>query len=536
MRRARGSKPPRTNAGTRLVPACRADVAHEGEGVFISTKDIALLEEYQGNDSAALAELLSSDEVGAFQLPNSASVCSPALCPPSTGCSAVCVGAHESSREHFISCSGGLLFRLDAELDLDRYAAPPHAVLACHANWLPPPAHLAAIMTAHSVEVDTDTAIDKFREDPNDHSSRMRVGPLLRTVKRADDSGDMYILEQAATAAARLVAADSTGSPSGSELLRWAMASISRAGSVLPGTPEGRRAEAAVSALMLLLRHRTVREQFLLDSSSVQALLPLLASRDLQLAYEAANCLWVLTFCTNGRVSLLTTGAVQGLAQVVRLDLPVKLLRMGVMALANVVEKFDEDAQGHTDLPEPLPLLGEAAVLKPLTELPKVAAKAKKYQDPELLEAADYLVLALNRSRRSLTSLKRYKAQLASGTFKPGPLHAADFWQENVFAFEASDWALVRSLKQLLESPDSSAETLAVAVQDVGQFTVYHPHGRSVLVSLGLKDSIMALMQHESQDVRHAALLSLSKLMLTKWEFAEQSAAHSRTAGGRAAS
>ncbi|CAE7762512.1 unnamed protein product, partial [Symbiodinium sp. KB8] len=43
-------------------PACRADVAHEGEGVFISTKDIALLEEYQGNDSAALAELLSSDE------------------------------------------------------------------------------------------------------------------------------------------------------------------------------------------------------------------------------------------------------------------------------------------------------------------------------------------------------------------------------------------------------------------------------------------------------------------------------------------
>lgn len=180
------------------------------------------------------------------------------------------------------------------------------------------------------------------------------------------------------------------------------------------------------------------------------------------------------------------------------------------------------------DLPEPMPLIGESRAPDALQGLLREASKAEKFKDPELLEAVDYLLQCISYSRRSMTSIVRYKAQLSTGVLRAGALHSSEFWQENVLAFEADQWALVKQLKAILDSPSSSNETLTLALGDLAEFAVYHPNGRSVLVGLQVKDSAMNLVQHDGQDVKHAALLTLSRLMLARWDFVEGASAARR--------
>jgi hypothetical protein len=169
-----------------------------------------------------------------------------------------------------------------------------------------------------------------------------------------------------------------------------------------------------------------------------------------------------------------------------------------------------------------MPLIGESRAPDALAGLLREAANADKFKDPELLEAADYLLQCISVSKRSMTSLARYRAQLSTGILRPGALHSAEFWQENALAFEGNSWALVKQLKLVLDDTSTPHESLALALSDLGDFAVYHPHGRTVLVGLRVKDSAMALVRSNNQAVKHAALLTLSRLMLTRWDFNEQ--------------
>jgi len=141
-------------------------------------------------------------------------------------------------------------------------------------------------MNPASPDDDMVQGIHAFRENPADHESRMHTAPVVKALKRAEAEGDLYSVECAATAAARLVAADSSSTPAAGELLSWAQASLSTYCDVEAGTDAARAAEASVSALMIMLRHATVREFFVSDTSSLKDLLPLLASKDTQLVYE----------------------------------------------------------------------------------------------------------------------------------------------------------------------------------------------------------------------------------------------------------
>ena len=189
----------------------------------------------------------------------------------------------------------------------------------------------------------------------------------------------------------------------------------------------------------------------------------------------------------------------------------------------SIAQHFQEDSAGQ-ELPEPMPLIGESRVPDVLQDVMREAAKAEKFKDPEMLEAADYLLQCISYSRRSMTSIARYRAQLSTGVLRPGALHSSEFWQENVHAFEGDDWSLIKQLKGILDNPSSTHETLSLALGDCAEFAVYHPNGRSVLVGLHLKDSTMELVTHDSQDVKHAALLTLSRLMLARWDFVDGAA------------
>ncbi|KAA0176748.1 hypothetical protein FNF27_01570 [Cafeteria roenbergensis] len=66
-----------------------------------------------------------------------------------------------------------------------------------------------------------------------------------------------------------------------------------------------------------------------------------------------------------------------------------------------------------------------------------------------------------------------------------------------------------------------SVTTLAVAVADVGEFAAAHPNGRYIAQRLGLTELVMTMLSHKASDVKRAALLATSKLMLAQWSFVE---------------
>jgi hypothetical protein len=191
----------------------------------------------------------------------------------------------------------------------------------------------------------------------------------------------------------------------------------------------------------------------------------------------------------------------------------------------NIAQHFAEDneATPGDDLVEPLPLMCETSLIGALDQ---IVAESKgdghgtmKWDDVELQENVEWLHSALHRNHKALRSIDRYKAELTAGIMRGGPTHAPAFWRENVRAFEKDGFSLVLRLHALLLSEEASHETLAVAVADVGQFAVYHPQGKTVLVGLGVKNTVMGLLECPSTEVRQQALITLSKLMIVKWEF-----------------
>ncbi len=62
-------------------------------------------------------------------------------------------------------------------------------------------------------------------------------------------------------------------------------------------------------------------------------------------------------------------------------------------------------------------------------------------------------------------------------------------------------------------------ETVAVACFDLGEFVRFYPNGKSLLRSLGGKDTVMKLVEHSNLDVQREALQCMSKIMVNQWEF-----------------
>ena len=84
------------------------------------------------------------------------------------------------------------------------------------------------------------------------------------------------------------------------------------------------------------------------------------------------------------------------------------------------------------------------------------------------------------------------------------------------------DFAVIKALVALLAEDSAApadAVTQAVALHDLGEFAAQHPQGRSIVVALGAKPAVMALLRRAEGDVKHQALLALSKIMVRSWAF-----------------
>ena len=86
---------------------------------------------------------------------------------------------------------------------------------------------------------------------------------------------------------------------------------------------------------------------------------------------------------------------------------------------------------------------------------------------------------------------------------------------QNIDKFEEKDFQVLRVLLKLIEAA-REPRSLAVGCHDLGQFVLYHPHGRYIVSDLHGKELVMRLMVHPEPEVQKQALLCVQKLMLTK--------------------
>ena len=367
------------------------------------------------------------------------------------------------------------------------------------------------------------------------------VLPLLQLVgtsgsgaRLLSSEANPYVVEQAALAAAHLVSAEPTADDAAtSALLSWALTNMRLFGATSPR--QLHVAEVAIEALMVLLRSEYLRA-LLLEDRGVERLLPLLSARNTQIVYDAGFCLWFLSLhrpaagaaAPTGVEELARSGAVAALAAACRIGQPMKVQRVVLGALANVCRGAGVGAGAaaqaelaQTHLPD---LLAGLLALDP------------RVPDPELYEDAKYLRDALAAAggggagagagaggsgyNGALTSVDKLERELAAGKLAWGPLHTADFWKENALRVERDgDFAVVKRLAELLSEEGVDAVTQAVALHDLGEFAAQHPQGRSIVVALGAKPAVMALLRRAEGDVKHQALLALSKIMVRSWAF-----------------
>jgi len=104
---------------------------------------------------------------------------------------------------------------------------------------------------------------------------------------------------------------------------------------------------------------------------------------------------------------------------------------------------------------------------------------------------------------RVMSSMERYKKELATKTLEWGPVHTEIFWKKNFMNFENNEFQLIREICKLLDSQDET--TVCVAAHDIGEFARLYPDGRQLMGHFGAKDRLFLLLK-ESESENQKAL------------------------------
>jgi V-type H+-transporting ATPase subunit H len=73
---------------------------------------------------------------------------------------------------------------------------------------------------------------------------------------------------------------------------------------------------------------------------------------------------------------------------------------------------------------------------------------------------------------------------------------------------------VLRILTSIIENSRDPI-TLAVACQDISQFVLHHPAGRTIISSMHTKQWIMRLMSHENPEVAKEAVICVQNILLS---------------------
>ena len=207
---------------------------------------------------------------------------------------------------------------------------------------------------------------------------------------------------------------------------------------------------------MILLRSDDLMLVFLSLDDSLPCLVALLATHNTQLLYDALHCLWLTSLRRANHGALERARAPLHVLRALRPGLPVKVLRVGLGLLVNLMKNAQcadtmalvvESAAAEAVLASLLG--GGAAAAAAATE-----GGAAAISDPELAEDARWAREAIaakgGRFGPSFSNVERYVAELQAGVFHWTPLHTPQFWKENARHFERDGCSLLKQLAQLI--------------------------------------------------------------------------------------
>lgn len=319
-----------------------------------------------------------------------------------------------------------------------------------------------------------------------------------------------------------------------------------------PSHPE-RAVPSAVSALATLLGVRDARP-LVTHSGGVALLTPLLRGaagpHNMQMLYEAALCVWLLTFHPPALTAMARGGTVGGLMEVARTATKEKVVRVAVLALRNIAEGVEGgdaatrgarggDASGSGSRSaasgataggsssHELVALDEAALKRIVANL-----KLKGFADEELAGALVDLEEGVLVRHKEASSWERYRAELLSGSLTWTAAHTDEgFWRESAAKLTDNNCQLLRVLVKIMEA-STEPRTLAVACHDLGEFATHYPAGRFLAQDMGGKEHAMRLLTHADDEVRKQALLCTQKLLVANWQFIGQNGGGSGSDAG----
>jgi V-type H+-transporting ATPase subunit H len=216
--------------------------------------------------------------------------------------------------------------------------------------------------------------------------------------------------------------------------------------------------------------------------------------------YKGLTCLWLAGF--NKYVIEKGVGAslVAKVNAVLQTNRTEKVVRVALQAVGNLLKsKAMCEAMAECDLVSTVSAL-----------------EVEKWRDSELVSAISELVSKLNQEVKLLTNFERFEREVMSGNLKWGFIHSESFWRENVSKCEANNFRVIDHLMTIVRNRSSSAESLAVACHDLGEFARLHPVGKQIATNKGAKDKMLELMSNSQREVAREALLCVQKLMLQK--------------------
>lgn len=227
-----------------------------------------------------------------------------------------------------------------------------------------------------------------------------------------------------------------------------------------------------------------------------------------QLQYHGLFALWVLTFDPSAATGVDRYFAVSPvLVRSAQTALKHKIVRLVVGIWDNMLSASEEESASR--------LLG--AKVLPLCK----TLQERNYPDEEMRVQLSHVTSVLSNRLDQMSSYDEFVSELQSQQLSfDNPAHTLDeFWKEHaekLVEHGERDLKLLVSLVQPGTRADAS--TLAVACNDLGKFVHFYDGGRRRVTSLGAKNAIMALVDHEDPNVQHAALHTLARLVSSSWK------------------
>lgn len=265
---------------------------------------------------------------------------------------------------------------------------------------------------------------------------------------------------------------------------------------------------AAVSALMVLLRNDLSRVLFVKECG-LQLLNDILrnAKGRAQLTYEVCFVLWTLSYCEQAVELFISTNVLAEMVTKMVQSPREKVVRVLLSSFRNLINHEQVTVRV-------VEIMIDMGLLKCLTVM-----KDRKFSDEDVVKDLQALRDILFREYKVLTTMERYEKEMHTGRLAWGVLHTDKFWKQHYMAFEQSEFKLIKNLIQLLQQDVNDEVTIAVTLNDLGEFVRYYPNGKMILKRLGAKKLVMQFLSDDNTNIRKHALQCMSKMMVNKWEF-----------------